>query len=218
MELMWYMYRKTLASPWTNQYLRDQRCGHSYIPSSGNKWSSWYLSEAIRQPSCDKAPVMMPYLLKFTRKLHELLLSFCDKGIWNRQCCGSYRGISLLCIARLPLNRVILYLKNDHISESDIRVYRWLGVCCPSASREMSRTVSGPVHHILQHNKSKRSTMLAVKGGGRSWPNWDVLLDLSSLSDGMMARVFDGGVTFPDFPTNNGVKQGCVQVSTLAIQ
>jgi hypothetical protein len=210
------------------------------------------VEKAIKQLSCDKAPgsdAIPAEIYKaggptVTQKLHELFLSFWEKGTLpqefkdasivhlykrkgNRQSCDNHRGISLLSIAgkilaRLLLNRLISHLEDGLLPESQCGFRANRGtVDMIFAARQLQEKCQEQYQDLYTTFVDLTKAFDTVSREGL----WKIMAKfgcpdrfiniIRQFHDGMMARVLDDGEASSDFPVSNGVKQGCVLAPTL---
>jgi len=140
----------------------------------------------------------------------------------DKTSCDNHRGISLPCIARKILARVILNRLITHIADSIIPesqcgfpsdmvfAVRQLQEKCREQNQEL---------HLVFVDLTKAFDTVNRNGLWKILQKFgcpDKLTELiASFHNGMQARVQENGDTSDPFQVRNGVKQGCVLAPTL---
>ena len=143
----------------------------------------------------------------------------------DRENCGNYRGISLLCIAskifaRILLNR-LLVIAEEILPESQCGFRPSRGtidmIFCARQLQEKCQEQQQPLMFIFwdlkkAFDKVPRPAMWAVLA--RFGCPDDFVMLIRSLHDGMVGRVCHQKALSDPFPITGGLKQGCVLAPT----
>lgn len=145
----------------------------------------------------------------------------------NRQVCDNHRGISLMSIAgkilaRILLNRLVEYLEDDLLSESQCGFRKERGtvdmVFAPRQLQEKCQEQNVDLYSTYV-DLTKAFDTVSRDGLWRIMAKYGCpdkfITIVRQLHDGMLARVQENGEASEPFQVTNGVKQACVLAPTL---
>ncbi|KAL8568047.1 hypothetical protein ACOMHN_000271 [Nucella lapillus] len=140
----------------------------------------------------------------------------------NRQSCENHRGISIMSMARVLLNRLLEHLEQGLLPES-----QW-GFRAGRGTTDMIFAARQLQEKCMEQHRDLYTTFVDLTKAFDTVSRdglWRIMKKIGCPStfiaivrqfhDGMMARVLDDGEPSEAFTATNGVKQGCVLAPTL---
>ena len=146
----------------------------------------------------------------------------------NPQVCDNHRGISLLSTAGKILARILLNRLNEHLEQSGLLPESQCGFRKDRGTIDMIFTTQHFQEKCQEQNVDICMTFVDLTKAFDTVSReglWKIMAKFGcpakfiamvrQFHDGMLARVQNDGEFSDTFPVTNGVKQGCVLVSTL---